>query len=97
MTFALAKIGGLLSLLKFVSVILKEYHRRLFESQIRRFSSEHDLVSKDEESFKDLFTFERFRQVMKEKDIDTHQDAYAMNKTFNSEPIELERQDHKKL
>ncbi len=32
-TTALSKIGGLLALLKIVSFVLREYHRRMFEKQ----------------------------------------------------------------
>lgn len=64
---ALAKIGGLLALVSFLGLILREYHKRLFE---KSYSKEKRLSHFLEETetlyhrrdFKDLFTFENLKE-----------------------------------
>jgi len=74
----LGKVGGLVALSKFLSLILAEYHRRLFEKEYeekgrKKMNNEigdgESLTEDQEEAkFKDIFSFENLAEAMKKDD-----------------------------
>ena len=73
LTSTLSKIGGLLALLKFASLAIKEYHRRRFEKLLSQSESKSSysiqdsdaLIEENAMSFKDLFTYKNLLETLK--------------------------------
>ena len=73
---ALAKVGGLIALLKFISLLLREYHRILFEKDYspikERVHSSLDVTEtfKQECSFQEVFSFDALKETIENQDLD---------------------------
>ena len=95
-TSALSKIGGLLALLKFASIALKEYHRVRFEKDFCKFSGKisysiqksDSLIEQSPVNFRELFTYKNLFQVLKQtadedSPINIREDVEAMKSTID--------------
>ena len=65
----MAKVGGLLALLKFCSFFLRLHHQRAFEAEYIEESHIGQLINDsgektDSSSFRDVFTFDRIKEVI---------------------------------
>jgi hypothetical protein len=64
----LSRIGGYIGLLKIVGFGLLFFHKSRFERNFESSIKENQMIEKEHQAFRDIFTFEKLRKVIQDHD-----------------------------